>query len=238
MDAYGEDSDFVKVRVRGIFPNAANNQLIPKDMAQEARERKIEKKQYEFSPAIIGVDPAWTGQDILAVVIRQGNYSHVLKTMPKNENDMDVARLVAGYQDQYSASAVFIDMGYGTGIFSAGKDMGRKNWRLVQFGSKADKEEYANKRAEMWFEMKNWLKEGGCIDNDALAEELSSPEAFINRKGKHQLESKDDMKRRGVQSPNLADALALTFAFPVQININHKYGHYRQKKKLPKWGMM
>ena len=238
VDAYGEDSDFVKVRVRGVFPNAANNQLIPKDMAQEARERRIEKKQYEFSPAIIGVDPAWTGQDILAVVIRQGNYSHVLKTMPKNENDMDVARLVAGYQDQYSASAVFIDMGYGTGIFSAGKDMGRKNWRLVQFGSKADKEEYANKRAEMWFEMKNWLKEGGCIDNDALAEELSSPEAFINRKGKHQLESKDDMKRRGVQSPNLADALALTFAFPVQININHKYGHYRQKKKLPKWGMM
>ena len=232
---YGEDSDFVKVRVRGLFPDAAANQLIPRGVVQEARERRPEKKQYSFSPVIIGVDPAWTGQDMLAIVMRQGIYSHVLKTVTKNDNDLAVARMIAGFQDQYGASAVFIDMGYGTGIYSAGKDMGRDNWRIVQFGGKSDKEEYVNKRAEMWFAMKEWLVNGGCIDNEALADELVAPEAFVNRYGKHQLESKDDMKRRGVQSPNMADALALTFAFPVQSGWSNKYKKYRKAGKIAKW---
>lgn len=238
VDAYGEDSDFVKVRVRGLFPSASNNQLISRDLAEEARTRKPEKRQYSFSPVIIGVDPAWTGQDLLAIVMRQGIYSHILKTMTKNENDMEVARIVAGFQDQYNASAVFIDMGYGTGIYSAGKDMGRANWKLVQFAGKADKEEYANKRAEMWFNLKQWLKDGGCIDDDSLRDELTAPEAFMNLRGRYQLESKDDMKRRGVSSPNLADALALTFAFPVNNNLNHRYSNYRRRKQTPKWGAM
>lgn len=238
VEEYGEDSDFVKVHVRGLFPDAATNQLIPRSLVDEARLRRAEKHQYTFSPVIIGVDPAWTGQDMLAIVMRQGIYSHVLKTITKNENDLAVARLIAGYQDQYNASAVFIDMGYGTGIYSAGKDMGRSNWRIVQFGGKSDKPEYMNKRAEMWFDMKQWLKDGGCIDNDVLADELSAPEAFVNKHSKYQLESKDDMKRRGVSSPNIADALALTFAFPVNVNLNHKYSNYRKHKKTPKWGAM
>lgn len=235
---YGEDSDFVKVHVRGLFPSASDNQLIPRELVQEALKRKPEKGQYSFAPAIIGVDPAWSGNDTLAIYLRQGIYSKKLKELPKNDNDMEVARMVAGFQDQYNVSAVFIDMGYGTGIYSAGKDMGRTNWKLVPFGSKSDKEEYANKRAEMWFEMKKWLQEGGCIDDEDLANELVAPEAHINAKGKHCLESKDDMKRRGIQSPNLADALALTFAFPVKNNINMKFRKLRKKNKIPKWGAM
>lgn len=239
VETYGEDSDFVKVRVRGIFPSASNNQLISRALADEARERKPEKRQYSFSPVIIGVDPAWTGQDLLAIVMRQGIYSTVLKTIPKNDNDLEIARMIADFQDDLKASAVFIDMGFGTGIFSGGKDMGRENWRLVNFGDRATEDNiYLNKRAEMWFSMKEWLKEGGCIDNDALCNELTGPEAFVNRVGKYQLESKEDMKRRGIASPNLADALALTFAFPVGVNLNHKYSKYRKMKKIPKWGAM
>ena len=90
----------------------------------------------------------------------------------------------------------------------------------------------------MWFAMKEWLVNGGCIDNEALADELVAPEAFVNRYGKHQLESKDDMKRRGVQSPNMADALALTFAFPVQSGWSHKYKKYRKAGKIAKWGAL
>ena len=236
VEEYGEDSDFVKVHVRGLFPMSEDNQLISRELAEEAFKRKPEKKQYEFAPVVIGVDPAWTGSDTLAIVMRQGIYSHVLKEIPKNDNDIMVARLIADFQDQYMASAVFIDMGYGTGIYSAGKDMGRDNWKLVQFGGKADKDEYQNKRAEMWFEMMQWLKDGGCIDNEKLCSELCTPESFINARGKHQLESKNDMKKRGVDSPNLADALALTFAFPVRANINHRYSNYRKHKRIKKWG--
>lgn len=237
-DEYGEDSDFFKVHVRGLFPSSGNNQLISKELAEEAYNRKAAYSQYSFAPVIIGVDPAWEGEDKLAVVLRQGIYSNVLEVTPKNDNDMEVARRIAGYQDTYGASAVFIDMGYGTGIFSAGKDMGRDNWKIVPFGSKSDKDEYHNKRAEMWFEMKQWLKDGGCINNETLKKELIAPEAHINRRGKHQLEAKADMKRRGIVSPNIADALALTFAFPVQNNINMRFRRKRRQKKTHKWGAM
>lgn len=237
-EEWGEDSDFFRIRVRGEFPRAGENQLISRELAEEALKRRLTKAQYDFAPVIIGVDPAWTGDDMLAIVVRQGLYSKVLEVIPKNDNDMDIARKVARYDDEYSASAVFIDMGYGTGIYSAGKDMGRSSWRLVQFAGKAGSEEYANKRAEMWFEMKRWLQDGGCIDSKALADELTSVEAFINRGGKHQLESKDTMRKRGISSPNIADALSLTFAFPVQVGRSARLKGLRESNKLRKWGAM
>jgi hypothetical protein len=93
--------------------------------------------------------------------------------------------------------------------------MGR-NWRLVSFAEKPMDEYYANKRAEMWGTMKDWLKEEGMIEDDqGLKDDLTGPEAFMNLRGRLQLESKDDMKKRGLPSPNKADALSLTFAYPV-----------------------
>ena len=238
QETYGEDSDFFKVHVRGIFPSTSDNQLIPRDLAETALRRQLDKKQYEFAPAIIGVDPAWTGGDTLEIMLRQGLYSKVLETIPRNDNDMTVARKVARYQDDYSASAVFIDMGYGTGIYSAGTDMGRSNWRLVAFAESAESAEYANKRAEMWGEMKKWLQEGGSIDDESMVDELTGPECFINRAGKQQLESKQDMKKRGLASPNKADALALTFAFPVQAASDTKYRRARRAGKIHRVGTL
>ena len=118
--------------------------------------------------------------------------------------------------------------------------MGRSGWRLVSFAEAADGDEYANKRAEMWSEVKKWLEEGGSIDDEGLADELTGPEAYINRKGKLQLESKDDMKKRGLASPNMADALALTFAFPVHIDgsRNTKYRRARRSGKLRRVGTL
>lgn len=238
-DEYGVDSDFFKVHVRGMFPSSSDNQLISLELANEAYGVQLKKEQYSFAPAIIGVDPAWTGSDKLAIVLRQGLYCKVLETLPKNDNDLEVARRIARYQDDNNVQSVFIDQGYGTGIYSAGKDMGRSSWKLISFARKADSDAYANKRAEMWFEMKKWLQDGGSIYKlEELRDELVGPEAFINKSGKYQLESKDDMKRRGIASPNIADALALTFAFPVQVGINTRYRKLRRSKKLNRWGAM
>ena len=112
--------------------------------------RATEKSQYSFAPIILGVDPAWTGGDMLAIVMRQGIYSKVLEEIPKNDNDLAGGRKIAHYQDETGAAAIFINMGYGTGIYSVGKDMGRTNWRLVLFAEKPDQPQYANKRAEIW----------------------------------------------------------------------------------------
>jgi hypothetical protein len=237
-DVYGEESDFFKVHVRGMFPAAEENQLISRELVELASDRRLEAREYRHAPIILGVDPAWTGGDTLAIVMRQGLYSKVLAEIPRNDNDMAAGRKIAQLQDDLSASAVFIDMGYGTGIYSVGKDMGRENWRLVNFAERADSKEYANKRAEMWGEMKKWLQDGGALNSEKLAEELTRPESFLNKRGKQQLESKEDMKKRGLASPNLADALALTFAFPVRVNSNIRYRRARRAGKFKKVGTL
>ena len=215
-DDHGEDSDFFKIRVRGQFPSQSALQFISGDDVDAARSRHLRPEQYEFAPKIIGVDPAWTGDDALEIVLRQGLMSKSLATLPRNDNDIEVANLVARLETEHKADAVFVDAGYGTGIVSAGSVMGRA-WQLVWFGGKATNPGYVNKRAEMWGGMKDWIKQGGAIDpdDDDLYQDLIGPETVPRLDGKIMLESKKDMKERGLPSPNKGDALALTFAAPV-----------------------
>lgn len=216
VDDHGEDSDIVKVRVRGQFPSQSAMQFISAEDADNARSRHLTPGQYNFAPKIIGVDPAWTGDDALEIVLRQGLMSKSLASLPRNDNDVQVANLIARLEDEHEADAVFIDAGYGTGIKSAGDVMGR-SWRLIWFSGKAIDPGYFNKRAEMWGTMKRWLKDGGAIDpaDEDLYQDLIGPETVARLDGKVLLESKEDMKDRGLPSPNKGDALALTFAEPV-----------------------
>ena len=158
---------------------------------------------------------AWSGGDATVIYLRQGLYSKKLASYEKNDNDGVIAGKIAAFEDRYRAQAVFIDQGYGTGVYSFGQTMGRR-WRLVAFGSASGKRGYANKRAEMWGNLREWLRDGGVLeDGEIIHDDLIGPEAFVNNKGEIQLEKKEDMKRRGLPSPNEADALALTFAYPV-----------------------
>ncbi|TYZ24949.1 terminase [Selenomonas ruminis] len=216
-DAWGEDSDFFKVRVKGEFPSASESQFISSAIVEAAAARAVSPLAHNPAPVIIGVDPAWTGNDALEIVMRKGFYYKHLLTEPKNDDDARIAGIIARFEDEYHAAAVFIDQGYGTGIYSMGKVLGRE-WQLVSFAEKPIDSYYANKRAEMWGDMKKWLQKEGCIEDDQqMKDDLTGPEAYMNHSGKLQLESKDDMKKRGLQSPNKADALALTFAYPVAV---------------------
>jgi hypothetical protein len=243
VDAWGIDSDFVKVHVLGEFPNAAANQLISRTLVEEAMKRgkkMVLEDTTDAEPVIIGVDPAWTGDDKLVVYLRKGNYTKILWELVNNDDDSVVAEKLAYFQDEYSMSKGFIDQGYGTGIYSVLKSMGRNDaWQLIPFASKPVDEYYANKRAEMWAEMKKWLQEGGTLENKQdILTDLTGPEAAINRRGKLQLESKDDMKRRGLASPNYGDALALTFAQPVRLNKHSKFNKLRKQGKIRKFGSL
>lgn len=213
LEAYGEDSDFFKVRVRGVFPSASDLQFISTGIADKAQKQSYKPGAFEHLPVIIGVDPAWTGSDSLEIVMRQGYSMKSLASIPKNDDDWRMAQLIAQFEDEYKADAVFIDMGYGTGIYSIGKQLGRK-WRLIEFGGKSNDPVYLNMRAYMWGQMKEWLREGGSIppNDQALYDDIVGPEAIIDKNGRIQLESKKDMKDRGLPSPNKGDALALTFA--------------------------
>lgn len=213
---HGVDSDFFKIRVRGQFPMQSAKQFISAEDVDAAQKVHLRPGQYRFAPVIIGVDPAWTGEDNLEIYLRQGLYSKHLLTVPKNDNDVHVANIIARIEDEHQADAVFVDAGYGTGIVSAGLTMGR-SWRLIWFSGKPIDPGYFNKRAEMWGQMKRWLKAGGAIDpkDQGLYDDLVGPETVPRLDGKILLESKEDMKERELPSPNKGDALALTFAEPV-----------------------
>jgi hypothetical protein len=104
--------------------------------------------------------------------------------------------------------------------------------RGINFGSKADSATYGNKRAEMWGEMRDWLK-GAYIPNDReLRADLIGPTYKLNSMGQIMLERKEDMKRRGAASPDSADAIAVTFAFPVS------WGTQSKKIAYPQMGII
>lgn len=212
---YGEDSDFFKVRVRGMFPSMSARQFISEADVVGAYGRGLRPEQFAFAPKILTVDPAWEGDDEFVIGLRQGLQFKILHTMSKNDNDLVAAQIVARYEDEHKADAVFIDAGFGTGIVSAGQGMGR-DWLLVWFAGQSGDPGCINKRAEMWKAARDWLKAGGALPDDpTLRDELQAPEIVPRADGKIQIESKKDMKARGVPSPNRADALVLSFAFPV-----------------------
>ncbi len=215
IEDYGIDSDFVKVRVRGIFPTTSFKQYISTEDVDRAYGKELSPENYKWAPKIITLDPAWEGDDELVIGLRQGLSFRILKTMAKNDNDVFVANILADFEDEEEADAVFIDGGYGTGVVSVGRTL-KRTWQLVWFGEKSFDEGCLNKRAEMWKNLKEWLKEGGSIPMDpVLRDEIIAPETVPRLDGKLQLEAKKDMKSRGVPSPNRADALALSFAYSV-----------------------
>ncbi|MDA3336828.1 terminase [Pseudomonas aeruginosa] len=211
---YGEDSDFFKVRVRGLFPSSSDLQFIGTGLVDAAMARVVTEAMVSHAPVVIGVDPSWSGDDEFAIYLRQGLHSKLISTYQKSDDDVLMAQRIAQLEDQYKADAVFVDFGYGTGIVSAARAMGR-NWTLVQFGGASSDPAMLNKRGEIWNAMKEWLKAGGELNDQQTADEISAPEYRVKLDGKIVLEDKAELKKRAGISPNRADALALTFSFPV-----------------------
>jgi hypothetical protein len=208
---YGIDSDFVKVRVKGVFPSQSIKQFFPESITDPARGKQLKPYQYDFAPKILTLDPAWEGDDALEFGLLQGLTFQLLKTVPKNDNDVEIATLLAQFEDLHKADGVNIDAGYGTGIASVGRTWGR-DWNLVWFGGKSPDEGYLNNRAYMAGRGKQWLIDGGCLpDDDELYSDLQNTETVPNLSGKIQLESKKDMKKRGLRSPNKMDCWMLGF---------------------------
>lgn len=215
VDDHGEDSDLVKVRVRGMFPAQSLKQFISEADVDACYGRHLRDDQFKFAPVILSLDNAWEGDDELVIGMRQGLMFRILYTSPKNDNDIWVANKLARLEDEYQADAVFIDGGYGTGVVSAGRTMNR-DWTLVWFSEASSREGPINKRAEMWDDGRLWLKQGAHIPKDpVLRDDLLGPETVPRFDGKTQLEGKKDMKARGLPSPGRGDAWALTFAHPV-----------------------
>ena len=213
---YGEDSDFVRVRVKGEFPRASSLQFIAEDIVVAAMGRYVHPDQYYHMPKIIGVDVARYGDDQSVIMKRQGIAAFKAEKYRELDN-MTLAGICQRHITDWRPDMMFIDEGGGQGVIDRLRQLGHDNVMGVQFGGKAiDKYQYANKRAEMWGLMKEWLAAGGSIPEDrGLKADLIGPEYGFTALDAIQLERKEDMKKRGLSSPDAGDALALTFAMKV-----------------------
>lgn len=221
VSTYGEDSDIAKVRVRGMFPSASSMQFIPGERVDAARRRIVQNERDE--PIVIGVDVARFGDDHSTIYFRQGRDAKSIKPIQLSQVDtMQLAAKVAEQQRLYNAAMVCVDEGgIGAGVVDRLKQM-QLPVVGVQFGSKplnavklGNGEKVANRRAEMWAIMREWLNGGSIPDDQQLADDLTGVEYSFNVRDEIQLEKKEHMKERGLASPDDGDGLALTFAVPV-----------------------
>ena len=168
---------------------------------------------------VIGVDPARFGNDRTVISIRQGRVAEILHTV-QGKDTMQVVGLVLTFIKKYNPDAVFIDVGgLGAGIVDRFKELNIKIVKGVNFGEKSIyPDKYVNKRAEMWGQMKDWLSESPVQlpDDDVLQADLCGLRYDYDSHGRLRLESKEDAKKRGIRSPDMADSLALTWAMPVR----------------------
>lgn len=227
LDAYGEDHDYFRVNVLSQFPRTGSTQFIGEDLVDGAANPKREPYSTVYDPLIFGVDVARFGADQTVIYMRRGRDGRYYKPLKfRGLDTQQVAAKIAELNEQLRPNAIFIDEGGpGAGVVDrcrylqlpiTGIDFGGSPDRsqVAQSGAVA----YANKRAEMWGNMRDWLAGGTIVEDAALKSELTSVQygyKLVNGRDSILLERKEDMKKRGLSSPDIADALALTFAYPV-----------------------
>lgn len=198
------------------FAAAGDDQLLSLTDVETAAKRTHPAGSNDYAPRILGVDPARFGDDRSVIVPRQG-----LVALPaqvhRGIDNMQLAGHVARQIDQWQPDAVFVDAGAGAGVIDRLRSLGHDVVE-VNFGGRANDARYVNKRTEMWHLMAEWVRAGGAIPNDMnLKIELATPVYRFDSANRIVLESKDDIRKRlpDAGSPDIADALALTFAQPV-----------------------
>jgi hypothetical protein len=211
VDDYGEDSDFVRVRVRGMFPKGAGTNFIARGDLDKCLE--YDAGDYNDMPRTIAVDVARFGDDQTVISKKHGR--KVFPMMKYRElSTTQTAAYVAEQIAEFKPDAVFIDGGgVGGGVVDRLRQMGHDVFD-VNFGSKAtQKNKYANKRAEMYGLCRDAIKAGLDLPGDIeLIEELGSIEYGFDSRQALLLEKKEEMKKRGLSSPDCADALVLHWA--------------------------
>ena len=213
IDEYGADSSQAAVEVYGDFPSAGDDQFISSAIVDEAMRRTRLKDL--SAPIIVGVDPARFGSDSTVIAIRQGRDIIGIKRY-KGDDTMTVVGHVIEAIEEYKPALVVIDEGgVGGGVVDRLKEQ-RYKIRGVNFGNKSKNPlMYGNLRAQMWGDMRQWLKTASIPSDRILKTDLISPVMKPDSKGTIFLESKKDMRARGLASPDAADAICVTFAFPV-----------------------
>lgn len=219
---YGEDSDFVKVRVRGLPPSADEAQFIELERIQGAQRRKV----YPLGddPLIAGVDVSGGGAAWTVCRFRKGldarSRAPIRISGEKSRDRNHIVDVLAERLSDTSdpISAMFVDTAFGAAVVERLRMLGHKQVFEVNFGAESPDPTCANLRACIWKRGKEWLPKGAIPKDDyRLAQDFQAPGYHLNQKNKLVLESKESMQKRGIASPDDGDGHMLTFAQPVKV---------------------
>jgi hypothetical protein len=223
---YGRENPWVMAYILGLFPPGSIDALLSADDVEKAMNLHPRPETYSWAQKRIGVDVARFGDDRTVLFPRQGIAAMMPRIMRHARDSavsVNIASAVMSKKMEWAENTAFGEeeiltffddtVGWAHGSVDVMRAAGHVVY-AVQFNGPANDPRYANMRAEMWMKMADWVKAGGALPNiPELVQELSAPTYFFH-KGKFQIESKDQIKTRLGRSPDLADALALTFAIP------------------------
>lgn len=210
IEDYGIDHDFVRVRVLGEFPKCGDSQFISMEDCNAAKVRQADG--FDKFAKVLGVDIARHGEDESVFCRVQGRKVYPLK-YHRIPDLMALAAMVAAEIDSFKPDHTFIDAtGMGWGVYDRLRQLGYRHITAVQTGEKAfEPDKYVNKRAELWSKMRQFIQDGAQLpDDQKLIKGLTDIQYGFDGRGRWDLESKADMKKRGLDSPDGPDALALT----------------------------
>ena len=228
---YGEDSNIFRVRVLGEWPEADDDVVIPLHLLQSAAER--DQVPAETTPVVWGLDVARFGTDKSALCKRKGNVvTEPIKSW-RNKDLMEICGIILNEYETTTWSdrpvEILIDsIGLGAGVVDRLTELDLPVRGINVAESASMGERYGRLRDELWFLGKEWFENRDCTipDQEELIDDLSKPRFTFLSNGKLKVEGKDEMKRRGLNSPDLADAFCLTFASRASIARNgskHKW---------------
>jgi phage terminase large subunit len=217
---YGRENPWVQAYILGQFPPSSLNTLLSDDDVRAAIARSYPESVYKWAQARLGVDVARYGDDRTVIFPRQGKRAFlplVMRHARDSAVSTDIATAVLRKRAEYQTQATVMDAtgGWAAGASDVLRAMDFAHPPVnVQFHTPGLDQRYKNRRAEMWFAMAEWVKAGGWLPNvPEIIAELSQP-TYTYVAGKFQIEMKDQVKQRIGRSPDLADALALTFGIP------------------------
>jgi hypothetical protein len=223
-----EDHDDFRVRVRGLPRKTSKDSIIGVESVQAALERrhKFDTNSVQMLPCVLACDPAWQGGDETTIWYQQGNYRCMLEKYrldrAAREDHMLTYNRLVHWEKELRADAVFIDQGEGTAIWTFANQQGKYNWHLISFASSPNdtpdtkESQFANIRAQMYYETAAWLRDGGILDAknpDWIP--LIEKQLCWTKGGRHKItqkkiaEPKIDIKTRVGQSPDVADGCVL-----------------------------
>jgi len=235
IQTYGRDNPWVMAYILGEFPPGSINALLTVDEVEAAMHRHLRRDEYEWAQKRLGVDVARFGDDRTVIFPRQGQAAF-RPVVLRHQRTTDIAARVAQAITRWGAEAQYVDDtgNWGHGVIDNLIAAGYGPIGIQFHGAPLD-QRYKNRRCEMWMMMAEWIKKGGAMPYiPELIKELTAP-TYTFTNGKFQLEDKDQLKKRIGVSPDLADALALTFAFPDQPSMaeaNNPLGMFTKQKRF------